>query len=372
MKQPYILYGVQGASKGAISRARLMSAEFHRLNIAVDFVFSGLTEKTQADIKDFPNVHYRTGINGVVSDGRVSKRKTLLNNNPVRYMKEVSTLRTDRYDLIISDGEPTVSWAARLRGTPSVAIGHNFALDTPAPHPQGEQFSKWLQRNVAPAEHTIGLHWHPYSRETLPPIVNQQLSPNQIARSFTLVYLPFDNLAETVAKLEQLRREHFVVYSGQVSVETQRRNVSIYPLSQSGFEHHLQRCSRLVCNSGFQLMSEAMYLGIPSLVKPLQGHFEQQANAMALEEFEPVSVVRNIGVLTLDKFIYAGPKHKRFVYPDVANALSRYCVSLIEGTDIADNCNANLSELARRLWASTHHSDASSKAVSTDSLQAVA
>lgn len=203
-------------------------------------------------------------------------------------------------------------------------------------------------------------------------MVNQQLSPNQIARSFTPVYLPFDNLAETVAKLEQLRREHFVVYTGQVSVETQRRNVSIYPLSQSGFEHHLQRCSRLVCNSSFQLISEAIYLGIPTLVKPLRCHFEQQANAMALEEFEPVSVVRNIGVLTLDKFIYAGPKRKRLVYPDAASALSRYCVSLLEGSDIADDYNTNLSELASQLWALTHHSDASSKAVSKDTLQAVA
>lgn len=372
MKQPYILYGVQGSSKGAISRARLMSTELHRLNVGVDFVFSGLTEKTRADVQDFANVHYRTGFNGVVSDGRVSKSKTLLNNHPVRYLKEVSTLRTDRYDLIISDGEPTVSWAARLRGTPSVAIGHRFALDTPAPQPRGEQLSKWLQRSVAPAEHSIGLHWHPYGRETLPPIVNQRLSPNHIAQSFTLVYLPYDNLAETVAKLEQLRREHFVVYSSQVSVETQRRNVSIYPPSQSGFEHHLQRCNRLVCNSSFQLMSEAMYLGIPSLVKPLRGHFEQEANAMALKEFEQVSVARNIGVLTLDRFIYAKPKHKRFVYPDVASALSRYCVSLIEDTDISEDCNVNLSELASKLWASTHHNDTSSKALSPGLLSVVA
>jgi len=61
-------------------------------------------------------------------------------------------------------------------------------------------------------------------------------------------------------------------------------------------------------------------------------------------------IKRDIGVLKLDQFIYDKPKHKRFLYPDVASALSRYCVSLIEDTDIAEDCNVKLSELASQLW----------------------
>ncbi len=46
----------------------------------------------------------------------------------------------------------------------------------------------------------------------------------------TLVYLPSEDLNSSLELMQQLPGEHFVVYSPSVSIETQRRNVSIYPL----------------------------------------------------------------------------------------------------------------------------------------------
>ena len=56
----------------------------------------------------------------------------------------------------------------------------------------------------------------------------------------------------------------------------------------------------MICNTGFELIAEALHPGIPVLTRPLSGQFEQQANAMALKELNLTIVTRNLGVLNLD------------------------------------------------------------------------
>jgi len=168
-----------------------------------------------------------------------------------------------------------VAWATRFKRTPSLALGHQYALCGSAPRPQGDFFAKWLVRQFAPADQQIGMHWHRYHPETLPSMIDTTLTPKPIAQKFTLVYLHFENLNDTVALLQQLKREHFVLYSPNVKIETQHRNVYIYPLSKSGFRYHLQSCRRVICNTGFELITEAIHLGLPVLTKPLQGQYEQ-------------------------------------------------------------------------------------------------
>lgn len=351
MHHPSVLYGVQGTGNGHISRARLMAVEFNRLGVNVEYLFSGRPQNSYFDMDDFTQPRFGTGLSFVTSQGRIHKLKTLKNNQPIRYAREVSALRTDRHDLVISDFEPTVAWAAQLRKTPTLAIGHQYALDAAAPRPQGELFAKWVLRNFAPAEHSIGFHWHPYSRLTLPPMIDTSLTPIRNSQSFTLVYLPFEDQKETVALLQQIRGEHFVMYSPDASSETQSRNVSIYPLSKHGFRHHLQRCNRVICNTGFELIAEALHLGVPVLTRPLGGQFEQQANAMALKELGLATVTRNLGVLNLDTFIHATLPRRRTVYPNVARELATFCLHRISGELDSEQIDAALEDMARRLWA---------------------
>lgn len=350
MNHPSILYGVQGTGNGHISRARLMAAEFARLDVQVEYLFSGRAEASYFDMEEFGNRQYRTGLSFTTRQGRIRKFQTLKNSKPLRYASEVNSLRTDRYDLVISDFEPTVTWAAQLRKTPSLAMGHQYALTNTAPRPQGDLFAKWVIRHFAPADQRIGLHWHPYGRQTLPPMIDTDLTPINNSQSFTLVYLPFEDQNETVALLQQLRGEHFVMYSPQATQETQSRNVSIYPLSKHGFRHHLQRCNRVICNTGFELIAEALYLGKPVMTKPLSGQFEQVANAMALKELKLATITRQIGVLNLDKFIYSTHSRPRILYPNVARELAELCLQRVTDNLSAEESDAALESLAARLW----------------------
>jgi len=211
-------------------------------------------------------------------------------------------------------------------------------------------FAKWLVRQFAPADQQIGMHWHRYHPETLPSMIDTTLTPKPIAQKFTLVYLHFENLNETVALLQQLKREHFVLYSPNVKIETQHRNVYIYPLSKSGFRYHLQSCRRVICNTGFELITEAIHLGLPVLTKPLQGQYEQMANAKALKQLQLASVVRNIGVLTLDKFVSLEQQSPQQHYPDVAAALANYCVQQLDVAITHRQAKESRIQLSEQLW----------------------
>lgn len=350
MTNPSLLYGVQGTGNGHISRARLMAAEFARLDIQVDYLFSGRARDSYFDMDEFDRCQFGTGLSFTTSQGRIRKLQTLRNSQPLRYASEVTSLRTDRYDLVISDFEPTVSWAAQLRKTPTIALGHQYALTAQAPRPVGDLFAKWILRNFAPADHRIGFHWHPYDRLTLPPMIETDLTPIENTQAFTLVYLPFEDQNETVSLLQQLRGEHFVMYSPAATQQTQSRNVSIYPLSKNGFRHHLQRCSRVICNTGFELIAESLHLGKPIMTKPLAGQFEQTANAMALKQLKLATVARQISVLNLDRFIFTNAASPRIQYPNVARELAEFSLRRVNEALSQEDCDVALEELARRLW----------------------
>ena len=73
----------------------------------------------------------------------------------------------------------------------------------------------------------------------------------------------------------------YVVYGmGKVSVEGA---VEYRAFSESGFLDDLAAAPFIIVNGGHSTMVEAMCLGKPVLSEPIQGQFEQQANATALE-----------------------------------------------------------------------------------------
>jgi UDP:flavonoid glycosyltransferase YjiC (YdhE family) len=73
----------------------------------------------------------------------------------------------------------------------------------------------------------------------------------------------------------------YVVYGmGRVGVEGA---VEYRAFSESGFLDDLAAAPFIIVNGGHSTMVEAMCLGKPVLSEPIQGQYEQQANATALE-----------------------------------------------------------------------------------------
>src|SRR5690606_38154153 len=99
--------------------------------------------------------------------------------------------------------------------------------------------------------------------------------------------------------------------------------------------------SRVVCNAGFELITECLHLGIPVLAKPVQGQMEQLSNAQALRELGYAQVMENLEPPLLAEWLDWDQPGVQRRYSDVAQALAAW---------IATGCLEPVEVLAERLW----------------------
>ncbi|MEM9896508.1 MAG: glycosyltransferase family protein, partial [Bacteroidota bacterium] len=57
-------------------------------------------------------------------------------------------------------------------------------------------------------------------------------------------------------------------------------NLTFHRLNDKKFLHYLASCRGYLSTAGFESICEAMYLGKPVLMIPVEGHYEQSCNAL--------------------------------------------------------------------------------------------
>jgi uncharacterized protein (TIGR00661 family) len=55
--------------------------------------------------------------------------------------------------------------------------------------------------------------------------------------------------------------------------------LTFHSLSETAFLEYLSSCKAMACTAGFESVAEAMYIGKPVLMVPIEGHYEQYCNA---------------------------------------------------------------------------------------------
>ncbi|MGB7391532.1 glycosyltransferase family protein [Marinomonas sp.] len=123
-----ILYGVQGTGNGHITRARSMAAEFALAGVEVDFVFSGRPASDYFDMDVFGDYRVFDGLSFVAKNGQLDLLATCQKARFLTLFKDIRQLNTRGYDLVITDFEPIVAWAAKRQGTPCLGFGHQYAF----------------------------------------------------------------------------------------------------------------------------------------------------------------------------------------------------------------------------------------------------
>ncbi len=335
-----ILYGVQGTGNGHIARARMMAKHFSDRNIDVQFLFSGRAAEKYFDMEPFGNYQLRHGLSFVTVNGKINTLQTLLSAKPLRFIQDVYSLDIDQYDVILTDFEPVTAWAGRLRGKPVVGMGHQYAFGYKDVPQSGVNFQNQLiMKYFAPATYRLGLHWHHFNAPILPPIINpeENLQPDG---QHIVVYLPFENQAEVTEGLKTLSGQKFIQYSPDL-LDSEDANISLRKTSLHGFKHDLCSARGVVCNAGFELLSECLHMGLPALAKPVSGQSEQLGNAAALKQLDHAEVMMEFDPVTIGKWLSQIPAQQAQDYPDVAEAI---CEWLLEGSW------QNSAGLAESLW----------------------
>ncbi|WP_440874480.1 MJ1255/VC2487 family glycosyltransferase [Thalassotalea sp. PLHSN55] len=287
-----ILYGIQATGNGHIARSRVMAKYFSEHNADVTYFFSGREKDKLFEMDCFGDFLHRRGLTFSTISGKINIRKSVLTNNVPRFVYDVAKLDVSQYDLIITDFEPITAWAGKLKNKHVLGVGHQYAFGASTPCSGENWLGKNIMRHFAPTDTSIGLHWYPYDKKILPPIIDTELT-KQTPNNAILVYLPFENQKKVTALLNQFNGQHFIQYSPDL-VDGFVNNVNQKQTCYQGFKHDLARASGVICNSGFELISECLHLGLPVLTKPVKDQMEQESNAFALYQLGLAKVMKKL------------------------------------------------------------------------------
>jgi uncharacterized protein (TIGR00661 family) len=153
-----------------------------------------------------------------------------------------------------------------------------------------------------------------------PPILRREvLEAEPSEEAHVLVYFTrgFDSFLE---RLRGLPDDRFVVYGDQR--EGQEGNLSFRPPSREGFLADLASARAVIATAGFTLITESLHLGKPYLALPMAGQFEQELNALLLEDAGYGRNGREAGPETVGNFLYRLPSFRSRLedYPRADNS----------------------------------------------------
>ena len=298
-----ILYGVQGTGNGHITRARAMQQEFAKTDIQVDYLFSGRDKDDYFDMQCFGKAIYKKGLTFKVKKGKVKYVKTAIKLDIKEFKKDVKQFDASQYDLVITDFEPITARIAKKNNIAVIGLGHQYAFEYPVPQHKGDFFAKKILKYYAPAKENIALHWHHFGENILPPILEHNTDRKvSLVKNKVLVYLPFEDLQDIYKCLAPLRDYQFVIYTPKL-IKSNHTHIEFQSLSREPFLDDLYSCDAVIANAGFELSSEALFLGKRILVKPISKQIEQQSNALALKKLLFGSVFYNLNTWEIKKFL---------------------------------------------------------------------
>ncbi len=311
-----ILYAIQGTGNGHISRAREIVPLLQKYG-DLDLLISG----TQADVSLIENVKYELhGFSFVFGKkGGVNHYETWRSMNLPRFVRDMSKLPLEDYNLIINDFEPVTAWACKRRGIESVGLSHQASFQSPqVPKPKSIDWAQLVLKYYAPATFYVGFHFDKYDHFINTPVIRSQIRNLKVSDDgHYTVYLPAIDDKFLIPVLHQVPNTQWQVFSKHAIKNYRIGNVQVNCIDNERYNASLASCQGLLTGGGFEGPAEALFLGKKLLVVPMKYQYEQQCNAFALKKFGvPVIWGSNKNWLpVLKQWVHSGPV-LQFNYPD--------------------------------------------------------
>jgi len=299
-----ILYGIAATGNGHISRSRIIVDALKKRGHSVDVILSGRDKKDLFDIDDLKPFQIKKGFTYVTNKGKINYLKTVLTSSPIQFLNDIKSIE-NHYDLVITDFDPISAYAAKKHKIRCIGIGHQYSFYKNIPMTIKMKFISILfPRIYAPANFPIPSHFYHFNQSILPPFIDPKFyaaDSTYQKKSNTLVYLPWENLKNMISIFRKIEGE-FILYTNIESIE-KHGNITLKPFSNITFKEDLIQCSGLITNAGFQLPSEALFLGKPMLCKPLNGQPEQEHNAKILKQLGYATVCKKIDIDSIQSWV---------------------------------------------------------------------
>ena len=296
-----VLYGVNGEGMGHATRSQVVINSLLGREHDVRVVASGAAFNYLKD--RLPRVDEIMGPSFAMEEGEIRRWATVRQNLTLGPKQMPETVRhwlgvVDEWqpDAVITDFEPLAGLYARLSKTPLVCVDNIHMIDR-CKH----------DKEIIGAEHADFAMARAVTRAMVPTAGDYLVLTffdAPIVRGRTTLIAPI--VRPEIEAAEVVDGDHLVVYSsgdpqliealrssgmrclvygmrGGPAEDTVDGNLEFRPRSNEGFVEDLRTARAVVAGGGFSLLSEAVYMGKPTLAVPLHGQFEQLMNARYLE-----------------------------------------------------------------------------------------
>ena len=310
-----ILYGVNGEGSGHSTRSKEVIQHLisrgHTVHVAS---FDRGLRNLSADFE----VTEIYGLRFAYVENRVRYRKTVLKNlvtmpAAARSLKELMRL-AERWNLtlVCTDFEPLSYHLGRRLSLPVISIDNQHALthsriEYPRKHRSEAVTAKLVTRWMIPraTEYLITTFFRPQLKGKqatfVPPILRHEiLKAESSLGTQVLVYVT--SPSEELAGLLRQVRCPFTCYG--FGREGREGNLLFKKPSLDTFREDLACCRAIVANSGFSLISEALYLGKPYLAVPVKRQFEQILNAYYIDKMGYGSYGDDLSKVKIEAFLF--------------------------------------------------------------------
>lgn len=294
-----ILYGIQTTGNGHISRSIEIINKLQETNkYEIEVLLSG----EQKDIKVPENIkviHRFDGLKFNIKE-KIGLINIIKNNNFIKFFKDIYHINMKKYDIILTDFEPITSWASIFKRKKIIGIGNHYKF-------LSKRFSTNMYYNlnkiicniISPINQYIYFDYFKSEKSCLP-IIKKELINNkdkvEQQKKTILTYIHSIPWHQQLVEFSNLTDYNFIIYTSDKNLPQQNIKIANFKIKQinpNSFNNDLLKSEMVICNAGFQLTSEAIFLGKKLYVIPMKNQIEQIYNAEQL---------KNIGI-TSEKHI---------------------------------------------------------------------
>lgn len=319
-----IVYGVSGEGSGHTSRA--MAILPHLIEQGHEVKVVGY-DRSYRDLKNRFDVFETEGLTIGQADNEVSITKTITENlaRVPRGHAKSKELKKELFkgfkpDVVVTDFEPMTAYLANYFEIPLITLDNQHRmryvdLTVPDKLAPGIALTKAIIRAMIPKPDVSLVTTFHFGEVTndrtflFPPLIRPLiLSATSTIDDHIVVY--FTKGAESfVNRLRDHKQERFRVYG--YDKEGTEDNIIFRPFSREGFIQDLASCKAVMASAGFTLITEALHLKKPYLALPTRGQFEQELNAVMLDEMGCGKGALKVTGETIGDFLYQLPEYRK-------------------------------------------------------------
>lgn len=312
-----ILYGLCGVGIGHVIRTRIVASYLQKKN-EVMIVCGGRAYQYLKNY--FKNVVEIPYFNLWFRNNRILNFKSFFGNllkiniKNYKWIKDVfGKVKKFNPELAISDWESFSSFTARKLKIPIISLDNQHFLVKGDYSFLRKHYLQYLKAKlvlkllVRKADYYITVNFYDQilKKESkncilVPPIIREEILNAKVEEgNYFLVYQSTKSYKKLIKILRKVNTK-FVVYG--LDLYKKEANMTFKKFSDE-FINDLINCKGVICNGGFVLISEAIFLKKPILSIPIRNHFEQLVNAFYVESHDYGEYCKKLDIKTLEHFI---------------------------------------------------------------------